>query len=269
MKKLLLRADDLGFSEAVNYGIARTVRKGLIKNCGVMVNTDAAEHAAELFQSLPCCLGLHCNISVGRPVSDPAGIPTLVDENGIFHTSRRYRSAEQEFADIEDLKRELGAQYLRFLELFGKKPSYFEAHAVASRNLGLALKQVAEKYGLFYQPSFQDFTLGGTYVINTVMHSMEPDYDARTALKAELSGAEDGRCYLYVCHPGYLDAYLLKNTSLTLPRADEADMLCDPQIRLWLEEQGFCLVTYDQLACDTAACDTAACAAQNEKRKDE
>lgn len=249
MKKLLLRADDLGFSEAVNYGIAKTVQKGLIKNCGVMVNMDATGHAAELFADIPCCLGLHCNVSVGRPVLEPERIPTLVDSEGIFHSSRRYRSAAEEFADVEDLKRELTAQYLRFLELFGKKPSYFEAHAVASKNLAAALEAVAEEYDLFYQPSFQDFTLGKTRVINTAMHSMEPGYDARNALKTELLKAEEGRCYLYVCHPGYLDAYLLKNTSLTLPRADEADMLCDPQIRRWVEEQGFCLVTYDQLAC--------------------
>lgn len=249
MKELLLRADDLGFSEAVNYGIARTVQKGLIQNCGVMVNMDATEHAAALFKDIPCCLGLHCNISVGKPLTDPAKIPTLVDGDGMFHNSRQYRNAAKEFADIEDLRRELTAQYERFLELFGRKPSYFEAHAVASRNLAIALEQVAKEYELFYQPSFQDFTLGGTYVINTAMHSMELDYDARTALKTELSKTEDGHCYLYVCHPGYLDAYLLKNTSLTLPRADEADMLCDPQICRWIKEQGFVLVTYDQLAC--------------------
>lgn len=248
MKKLLLRADDLGFSEAVNHGIVRTVQKGLIRNCGVMVNMDATEHAAELFREIPCCLGLHCNVSVGRPVSHPAAVPSLVDGSGIFHSSRRYRDAKEEFATVGDLRRELTAQYMRFLELFDHKPAYFEAHAVASRNLAVALEQVAAEYGLFYQPSFQDFTLGGTHVINTAMHSMEPGYDARTALKEELSKAEEGRCYLYVCHPGYLDVYLLRNTSLTLARADEADMLCDPEIRRWLAERGFTLVTYDQLA---------------------
>lgn len=248
MKKLLLRADDLGFSEAVNYGIARTVRKGLIRNCGVMVNMDATEHAVRLFQEIPCCLGLHCNVSVGRPVSAPGDVPSLVDGTGEFYSSGKYRAAAEEFASVNDLRRELTAQYVRFLSLFHCKPAYFEAHAVASRNLAIALEQVAKEYDLFYQPSFQNFTIGNTDVINTPMHSMAPDYDARAALKTTLSKAEDGRCYLYVCHPGYLDAYLLKHTSLTLARADEADMLCDPEIRHWLTEQGFVLVTYDQLA---------------------
>lgn len=57
MKLLLLRADDLGFSEAVNFGIAKTVREGLIRNCGVMVNMDSTRHAVELFRDLFCCFG--------------------------------------------------------------------------------------------------------------------------------------------------------------------------------------------------------------------
>lgn len=110
-----------------------------------------------------------------------------------------------------------------------------------------ALERVARENGLFYQPSFCDFTIGGTYVVNVPMHSMEPGYDARTALKQELSKVREGGSYLYVCHPGYLDHYLLENSSLTLPRTDEADMLCDPGIRRWLQEQAFELVTYDSL----------------------
>lgn len=248
MKLLLLRADDLGFSEAVNYGIAKTVREGLIQNCGVMVNMDATRHAVELFQNLPCCLGLHCNVSVGRPLCPPDQVPTLVNCNGEFFSSSRYRQSQEEFAAVEDFHREFTAQYRRFLELFGRNPSYFEAHAVKSRNMEIALEQVAEENGLFYQPAFRDFTLGGVHVLNTPNHSMEPNYDARAALKLELSKAEEGTCRLYVCHPGWLDAYLLTHTSLLLPRADEADMLCDPAIRDWLAEQGFTLMTYDRLA---------------------
>ncbi len=248
MKKLLLRADDLGFSEGVNYGIARTVRSGLVQNCGIMVNMEATQHAVELLQSLPCCLGLHCNVSVGRPLCPPESVPTLVDEDGVFHTSRHYRQAREEFADPVELRRELTAQYMQFFKLFGRKPAYFEAHAVASRNLAVALEEVAGEYGLFYQPSFQDFTLGGVHVTNIPIQNTAPDYDARAALKTALAGVRDGTCCLYVCHPGYLDAYLLQNSSLTLPRADEADMLCDPETGRWLDEHGFELVTYDQLA---------------------
>lgn len=248
MKRLLIRADDLGFSEAVNYGIEKTAREGIIKNCGVMVNMPATGHALTLFSDLSCCLGLHCNVSVGKPLCPAAEVPTLVDENGVFHNSRAYRNAVEEFAAVEDFYKELTAQYHRFVELFHRKPAYFEAHAVSSKNLCIALEEVAGEQGLFYQPFLSDFTIGNHRVVNVPMHSMEPEYDARRSLMEELSQAADGGCYLYVCHPGYLDAYLLKNTSLTIPRTDEVEMLCDLQIREWLEKHDFELVTYEELA---------------------
>ena len=52
---------------------------------------------------------------------------------------------------------------------------------------------------------------------------------------------------MMVFHPGYIDAYLLKTSSMTTPRAMEAEMLCDPQTKAWLETQEIQLVTYDDL----------------------
>jgi predicted glycoside hydrolase/deacetylase ChbG (UPF0249 family) len=40
-----------------------------------------------------------------------------------------------------------------------------------------------------------------------------------------------------VFHPGYLDAFILENSSLTINRTKEVDALIDPSLRLWLEEQ--------------------------------
>lgn len=43
MKRLLLRADDLGYSDGVNCGIAAAVQAGLIRSVGVMTNMPLAE----------------------------------------------------------------------------------------------------------------------------------------------------------------------------------------------------------------------------------
>ena len=50
MKKLLIRADDLGWTEAINYGIEKTVRHGIIRSVGVMPNMKAAEHGLNLLK---------------------------------------------------------------------------------------------------------------------------------------------------------------------------------------------------------------------------
>ena len=65
MKKLLIRADDLGFSEGTNYGIAKSVKDGIIRSVGLMPNMPAAQHGFELIRDCDVCLGQHTNICVG------------------------------------------------------------------------------------------------------------------------------------------------------------------------------------------------------------
>ena len=43
MKQLLIRADDIGYSYAVNVGIARTVNEGLVRSAGLMPNMPEAQ----------------------------------------------------------------------------------------------------------------------------------------------------------------------------------------------------------------------------------
>lgn len=52
---------------------------------------------------------------------------------------------------------------------------------------------------------------------------------------------------VFVCHPGYLDACLLRSSSLTVNRTKEVEMLCDPAVRVWLRQQDVQLVTYDEI----------------------
>ena len=77
MKQLLIRADDLGYSDGVNYGIAKAVNKGVVKSVGVMTNMPTAMDGLKLLKKENVCLGQHTNICVGKPITNPALIPTL------------------------------------------------------------------------------------------------------------------------------------------------------------------------------------------------
>ena len=46
--KLIMRADDLGFSEAVNLGIYKAVKEGVITSVGMMTNMEHANHGMNL-----------------------------------------------------------------------------------------------------------------------------------------------------------------------------------------------------------------------------
>lgn len=259
MMKLIIRADDVGYSEGVNYGIAKTVHDGLVRSVGVMPNRPAVEHGLELLKGTGVCLGLHTNLCLGKPCANPADVPSLLDENGDLKSSRTYRDAfkrGEEIIELEEVVLEIEAQYHRFVELTGRQPGYFEAHAVASRRLFQGLEIVAEKYKLRYNDlNLLSGTLGGhgTFIgkpiINFPLDENNPAYDPAAWLKKCVEGAEAEAAipHVFITHPGYLDDELLRKSSLTIPRAKEAAMLCDPAIRQWLAARNVELITYDDI----------------------
>ena len=255
MKKLVIRADDLGYCEGVNYGILKSIRDGLVRTVGLMPNMEYARHGYELIRGFDVCLGQHSNVSVGRPCADPSRIPSLLKENGEFRSSSEYRSAFQkgeEFVVTEEAVIELEAQYERFQEITGKKPEYFEAHAVVSDNLIQALNIVAKRHGLRLQEISFDGSLCRFDDMTVRMLPLDvitlPEYEPFEALKAGIvRHREEDAPIVSVYHPGYVDAFLLRNSSLNINRARETEMLCDPSVRRWLEDQNVELVTYRDL----------------------
>ncbi len=249
MKKILVRADDLGFSEGINYGIEKTVRQGIIKSVGLMTNMDATEHGVNLIRELDVCLGLHTNICVGKPLTNPALIPSLVQENGEFRPSKEYRSAKADFVNLDEVILEVEAQYLRFVELTGHKPHYFEGHAVMSDNFIKGMEIVAKRHDCEFLPfSFTGPTQFRNTTLFASMDSMAPGYIPFESLKrsALKDYGENGMC-MFVCHPGYLDAYIMKKSSLLEPRVFEVEMCCSQETKDWLKENEIEVVTYDDL----------------------
>ena len=245
MKKyIIIRADDLGYSEGINYGILKTVKDGIIKTVGLMVNMYHSIQGFELIKDYNCCIGLHTNISVGKPICNPNEVQSLVDENGFFKSSKVYRNSKEEFVNYNDVYREIEAQYLRFIEIVGRKPDYFEAHAVKSEMFFKALEDFAVEYDLKYIPMKSKVDIGDKLVHMCPLNSMNKDYNAEESIKDELSKLTVGEYSTYVCHPGYLDAYVFNTSSLLEGRIKEVDMLCDKNISKWLKEYNFEIITY-------------------------
>ena len=79
------------------------------------------------------------------------------------------------------------------------------------------------------------------------MESMKEGYDPFKSFKEMVEHAHDDGCDLLVCHPGYLDAQILRTSSLTLDRTKEADMLCSEELKDYLKEHHIHLYTYDEI----------------------
>lgn len=253
MVQLIIRADDVGYSEAVNYGIEKTVRRGLVGSVGIMPNMSATAHGLKLLKDTGVCMGQHTNICLGKPCADPNRIPTLLDENGNLKSSRTYREAWKKgeiFTNLDEMVLEIEAQYQRFLELVGAEPSYFEGHAVMSKHLMQGLEIVAGRHGLRYNnmhPEDKVGLFGKTSIAACEMRSMEPNYDPYQTLRDGVAHARTDMPNVFICHPGYLDAFLLRSSSLTINRTKEVEMLCDPTVANWLDQQNVELIRYSDI----------------------
>lgn len=245
VKQLLIRADDLGYSYAVNLGLVRSVAEGLVRSVGLMPNMPEAARGLSWLKDtgVDVALGQHTNLCLGTPCADPVSIPSLVDAHGQLKSSRIYRACAAESIDFvayEDAVTEIEAQLACFRELAHREPDYFEAHAVQSPTLMRAISDVAAANGLKEQPLLLGGARGmcGSTEVTMVLESMTEGYDPAASIRSVVEGMTDGETVVFVAHPGYLDSFILATSSLTTDRAKEVDALISPELRTWLERHG-------------------------------
>ncbi|GAB5055722.1 ChbG/HpnK family deacetylase [Companilactobacillus alimentarius] len=252
MSKIIVRADDLGYSKGINLGIAETVHNGIIKNVGVMVNMPETKNGLNLLKNDNICLGLHTNICAGYPLTNPKLIPSLTNSDGSFIKSKVFRESNTDLVNLDEVVLEIEAQYKKFVELVGEKPGYFEGHAVSSNNFIKGLSIVAQRHNLNFLglpnwPESDAIKFKNTH-LHAIMDSMGENYNPyKTLKKAALKTYNDNSYSMMICHPGYLDDYILNHSSLTIPRTQEVAMLTDSKVKEWLNDNKIELIKYTDL----------------------
>ena len=241
-RRLIVNADDLGLSPGVNRGILETCQKGIVTSTTAMVNMPDAAAGLELIrtQAPHIGIGLHLNLSYGRPLLDPAEVPSLVRGDGQFvSVSRGLASSRRWQAD--EVRAELGAQLARFIALTGTLPDHLDSHQLVGSLSAVcreAMLDLAEThtlpmrrggraaFRLLEQEAARRLLLTGTWappLLGTFPWRrydhiydravLEPDHfeigffdrtATVTTLLRILEELSEGITEL-VCHPGYLD----------------------------------------------------------------
>ncbi len=113
MKRLIVNADDFGLTESVNQGILEAHQRGILTSATLLANGATFDSAVALALASPRLgVGVHLNLTDGRPVSDPAGVASLVNGQGSFFGTpwgllTRILTGKLRLAEVE---RELRAQ---------------------------------------------------------------------------------------------------------------------------------------------------------------
>jgi chitin disaccharide deacetylase len=264
-RRLIVNADDFGFTRDVNAGICEAHRDGILTATTLMANGAAFEDAVRLAREHPGLdVGCHLVLVGGTSVLPPHGpLPATVAELLRALTARRIRVYD-----------ELSAQVRRIREA-GIRPTHLDTHkhthllppvleavarigrengigwvrrpfdlpltaagvpwAARAVSRGMALlrprfHRVLERYGRRATDHFAGFQITGRF---------------RTAeLVALLRALPEGLTEL-MTHPGHCGPELLAaRTRLKQSREEELRALTAPQTRAALEECGIGLARY-------------------------
>lgn len=127
--KLIITADDYGMCESVNRAIDACVEAKVVLSTNVMTNMDKATDAAYLKEKFPyLSLGLHYNFTVGKPISAPDKVKSLINDDGYFLSYSQIRQkCKSNTYDFDEITLEMKAQYQRYVEICGE-PDYWNTH---------------------------------------------------------------------------------------------------------------------------------------------
>lgn len=126
---LIVNADDYGLTDGVNRAIEDAHSGGILSSTTVLVTGGGAAAAEELPRRWPeLGVGLHVNLTLGQPASDPGRVRTLVDSEGRLLPERRlFERVVRGRVDRREVADEVAAQ-ARLLKEMGVQPTHWDPH---------------------------------------------------------------------------------------------------------------------------------------------
>jgi len=286
-KQLIINADGFGFTLGVNQGIIKTVEEGVVRSTSALANMPAIEEIKNFQERFPwVSIGIHFNLSVGRPVSSPEEIKTLVNKKGEFLKEDFVPKLLTGRISFSDMVKELNSQMRRLVEL-GVQPTHFDGHQ--NKHLYppffLAALRVAKDWDVRFMRSHNRylFIKGGSRIaklfryylshpqravtysvarastcyahtrgIKTAYRLITPgyaDHSKKSSLETWLGIVEtlpEGVNEIY-CHPGYPDDLLAQYAYYVKEREIEVEVLTSLELKKAIEQNGIKLISFKDL----------------------
>jgi hopanoid biosynthesis associated protein HpnK len=284
MKGLIVNADDFGLTPGVNRAIIEAHTQGIVTSTTLMANMPAFAEAVELARAQPRLgVGLHFNITQGRPVAAPSKVPSLLNAAGEFlgTSTKLARRSWLGQLNPEDVRRELCAQ-LEKLAATGLTLTHLDGHqhahawpavlrvieqTLADYNIHavrVPREQVRWSRALSSPKRFkQSLTASGLrWLCRSSVHALaaaqlrtpaaffgvaQTGIWSRAWLLDLLDHLPEGVSEL-MCHPGYADAELRQTgTRLSASREAELRLLTAPEIQAAVRARKVELLHFGQL----------------------
>lgn len=246
MKKLIINADDFGYSRGVNLGIIDSFERGVLTSTTLMSNMPGFDHAIELANEHPDLgVGVHLTLTCGQPLLSES--KSLMDEDGTFHKLKFY---ETKFSiDQDELYKEWKAQIEKVQAQLS--PTHLDSHHHVNSIDGITevFCQLAREYNL---PVRNNFFVPDDLKTTQVFE----DFDSIARNKSIWKHMDHTRILQFLdkyhtvelmCHPAYVDALLLNNSSFNVDRTYTLKELTDEFYLKFIKDNDILLSTYSSL----------------------
>lgn len=255
MKKLIVVADDYGWTKSVNEGIIRSYKEGIVTDIAMMVLTDQEDldHGLQLLKENNISnVGLHtCLFKWGktkRPNRD-----TFIE---FFHS-----------ASDDEIEKVVMKEIKIFEDLLGKKPDFiapqYNMHGnfrllkilskyVIANNIPMRIPRAvltsdeisdnnysAEVYLDRLNVKMTDHLFAHILGSNATQISQE--------FLTELKSVKDGETTELLLHPGYNDQSVLESSSLNYERARDLSITLSQEFKNDISDLGFTYSSYKDL----------------------
>jgi chitin disaccharide deacetylase len=272
--RLIVNADDYGRTPAVSAGIRAAHLNGIVSSTSTLMNFFSVEE--DLHLALQDCpklgLGVHLVLTSGQPVLPAAEVPSLVVEGVRFPNLAEFY--EQVYhLEIHEVEREWRAQLEKFVSITGKKPTHLDSHHHSSYftpQLFRLMLTLAAEYGCAIRNAFfqiPEGSLAGLPVeivtphlpeLHELYREFKPltthrfvsafyDENATTEVLLKIIQELPEEPVEMMCHPGYVDDYLVQGSIYNQQRASEIEVLSSETLPVLLAECEVELITYADL----------------------
>ena len=152
MKRLIVNADDFGLTAGVNQAIMEAHQSGLISSTSLLANGEAFVDAIAVSRRAPRLgVGIHLNLTEGKPVAPASSVPSLINGSGVFarKPAALWRAMLTGRVSEAEVERELHAQIEKVLAA-RIAPTHLDSHkhVHALPALGKMSLKLARQYGI-------------------------------------------------------------------------------------------------------------------------